>query len=96
MTSTAYYISEDRMICIVCGRGISKKFPVHRHKSISLGMIVQGYRTMTLLRHWKNDKNPVVVSRVNSFRNFQCGKILEFHPSSARSAIGYALAEYMH
>jgi AraC-like DNA-binding protein len=43
-----YYKSTDSRIGLVCGRGISRKFPLHRHKSISLGMVIKGFRMLTI------------------------------------------------
>ncbi|MBN1142929.1 MAG: helix-turn-helix transcriptional regulator [Bacteroidales bacterium] len=43
-----YYKSTDSRIGLVCGRGISRKFPLHRHKSISLGMVIKGSRMLTI------------------------------------------------
>jgi AraC-like DNA-binding protein len=45
-----YYKSPDRKLGIVCGRGISRRFPVHRHQSVSLGMVVKGSRLLTIGR----------------------------------------------
>ncbi len=43
-----YHKSNDRQVGIVCGRGISRRFPVHRHKSVSLGMVIKGSRLLTI------------------------------------------------
>jgi AraC-like DNA-binding protein len=43
-----YYKSSDREISVICGRGVSKKFPMHRHISFSFGTIVKGCRLLTL------------------------------------------------
>lgn len=43
-----YYKSTDLRFSMVCGRGISRKFPLHRHKSISLGMVIKGSRILTI------------------------------------------------
>ncbi len=51
MQSIGYYKSKDRNLSIVCGRGVSKSFPMHRHKSISLGMVLKGSRRLTIFKH---------------------------------------------
>jgi AraC-like DNA-binding protein len=50
MSSIVYYKSEDHKLSIVCGRGVSNRFPTHRHKSFSLGMVLKGSRMLTILR----------------------------------------------
>jgi len=39
---------KNKNLSIVCGRGVSKRFPTHRHKSISLGMVIKGSRMLTI------------------------------------------------
>lgn len=48
MSTIVYYKSDDKSLGIVCGRGVSKKFPAHRHKSVSLGMVLKGSRLLTI------------------------------------------------
>jgi AraC-like DNA-binding protein len=48
MNTLVYHKSEDRQVSIVCGRGASKRFPTHRHKSFSLGMVLKGSRILTI------------------------------------------------
>jgi AraC-like DNA-binding protein len=43
-----YHKSPDWQLGIVCGSGVSRKFPVHRHKSVSLGMVLKGSRLLTI------------------------------------------------
>lgn len=43
-----YYKSADKQFSIVCGRGISKRFPVHRHLSYSIGAIIEGVRLLKI------------------------------------------------
>jgi AraC-like DNA-binding protein len=50
MPNVVYYKSKDLQISIICGRGFSKKFPTHRHKSLSLGMVLKGSRMLTILK----------------------------------------------
>jgi len=51
MSVIVYHKSSDKKISIVCGRGVSKKFPLHRHLSYSIGTILKGCR---LLRIFQN------------------------------------------
>jgi quercetin dioxygenase-like cupin family protein len=46
MPTIVYHKSKD--LSIVCGRGVSKRFPTHRHKSVSLGMVLKGSRILTI------------------------------------------------
>jgi len=46
MPKIVYHKSND--LSIVCGRGVSKRFPTHRHKSVSLGMVLKGSRILTI------------------------------------------------
>lgn len=48
MSVIKYYKSSDREVSVVCGRGFSKKFPMHRHISFSFGTIVRGCRLITI------------------------------------------------
>ena len=48
MHTIVYHKSVDRKLSIVCGRGVSKRFPTHRHKSVSLGMVLKGSRILTI------------------------------------------------
>lgn len=48
MQSIIYYKSKNHKLSIVCGHGISKRFPLHRHKSVSLGMVLKGSRLLTI------------------------------------------------
>ncbi|HEX2936388.1 MAG TPA: AraC family transcriptional regulator [Bacteroidales bacterium] len=48
MALHTYYKTSDRNICIVCGRGISRRVPLHRHVSLSVGMILEGQRILTI------------------------------------------------
>jgi AraC-like DNA-binding protein len=48
MSKIKYFKSIDKAISIVCGHGVSKKFPVHRHLSLSVGMVVSGSRILTI------------------------------------------------
>jgi AraC-like DNA-binding protein len=48
MSIIVYHKSEDKSLGIVCGRGVSKRFPAHRHKSVSLGMVLKGSRLLTI------------------------------------------------
>ena len=43
-----YYKSDDHLVSIVCGRGVSKCFPTHRHLSLSIGMVLKGERTLII------------------------------------------------
>lgn len=46
MPTIVYHKSKN--LSIVCGRGFSKRFPTHRHKSVSLGMVLKGSRILTI------------------------------------------------
>lgn len=48
MSKIKYFKSLDNAISIVCGHGVSKKFPVHRHLSLSVGMVICGSRILTI------------------------------------------------
>jgi AraC-like DNA-binding protein len=48
MHNIVYYKSKDYQLSIVCGRGFSKRVPTHRHKSVSLGMVLKGSRILTI------------------------------------------------
>jgi len=48
MSTIVYHKTDDKSLGIVCGRGVSKKFPPHRHKSVSLGMVLKGSRLLTI------------------------------------------------
>lgn len=48
MSLITYYKTEDRSINIVCGRGFSKRVPLHRHISLSVGLILEGSRILTI------------------------------------------------
>ena len=39
---------KGKTLSVVCGRGVSKRFPTHRHKSVSLGMVLKGSRMLTI------------------------------------------------
>lgn len=47
-TLIKYYKSNDKQVSIVCGRGISKRFPMHRHRSVSVGMVINGMRLLNI------------------------------------------------
>jgi len=51
MHSIVYFKSKNYKISIVCGRGVSKSFPMHRHKSVSLGLVLKGSRRLTIHKH---------------------------------------------
>jgi AraC-like DNA-binding protein len=54
-TIVRYYKTSDKQLSIVCGRGISKRFPMHRHISLSIGMVVNGMRILKI-----NSKNYLI------------------------------------
>jgi AraC-like DNA-binding protein len=48
MHTIVYHKNADHKLSIVCGRGFSKRVPTHRHKSVSLGMVLKGSRVLTI------------------------------------------------
>ena len=48
MPTIIYHKNDDKKLSVVCGRGVSKRFPTHRHKSVSLGMVLKGSRMLTI------------------------------------------------
>lgn len=48
MDTIVYHKSSDHKLSIVCGKGISKRVPTHRHKSVSLGMVLKGSRILSI------------------------------------------------
>lgn len=45
-----YFKSDSLQLSIICGRGVSKGFPMHRHLTVSIGMVLKGSRLLTIYK----------------------------------------------